>query len=261
MSGVLVFGASGRTGRQVMELARAAGLDALPVVRDRAAAGRPGLDPGFGERALVADLRDAGAVERALRAGGPPRAVISVAGGRGDTFADGDGSIGLIDACIGSGVGRFVLVTSLGCGDSAEHASAALMRAIGAVLREKTRAEAHLAASALAWTIVRPGGLTDTPATGGGALFDDPRVHGRIGCRDLAALLVALVREPASVGRTLAAVDLATLSCPVEPRRFAPDAAVAAPAAPAVSASLGGATAASDPSTAEPASADRAGTA
>jgi uncharacterized protein YbjT (DUF2867 family) len=231
MSGVLVFGASGRTGRHVVELARAAGLDPLPVVRDRAAAGRPGLDPGFGDRALLADLRDAGAVERALRAGGPSHAVISVAGGRGDTFADGDGSIGLIDACVAAGIERFVLVTSLGCGDSAEHASAALLRAIGPVLREKTRAEAHLAATALAWTIVRPGGLADTPATGGGALFDDPRVHGRIGCRDLAALLVALVREPASFGRTLSAVDLATLSGPADARRFAINSAAAVPAA------------------------------
>ncbi len=216
MSGVLVFGANGRTGRHVVELARAAGFDALPVVRDRAVAGQL----GFGESALVADLRDAGSVERALRASAAPRAVISVVGGRGDTYADGDGSIGLIDACVAAGVERFVLVTSLGCGDSAEHASAALLHAIGAVLREKTRAEAHLAASTLAWTIVRPGGLSDTAATSGGALFDDPRVHGRISCRDLAALLVALVRAPASVGRTLSAVDLATLSGPAEPRRF-----------------------------------------
>lgn len=210
-----MFGASGRTGRHVVELARAAGFDAAAVVRDLAAAGQL----GFGESALVADLRDAGAVERALRASGVPRAAISVVGGRGDTYADGDGSIGLIDACVAAGVERFVLVTSLGCGDSAEHASAALLRAIGAVLREKTRAEAHLAASTLAWTIVRPGGLSDTAATGGGALFDDPRVHGRISCRDLAALLVALVRAPA-IGRTLSAVDLATLSGPAEPRRF-----------------------------------------
>jgi len=220
MSSVFVFGASGRTGRHVVALARAAGLDALPVVRDHAAAVRLEIDPGCAERALVADLRDPGSVERALRARGALRAVISVVGGRGDTFADGDGSIGLIDACVAAGVERFVLATSLGCGDSAEHASAALLRAIGAVLREKTRAEAHLAASTLAWTIVRPGGLSDTAATGGGALFDDPRVHGRIGCRDLAALLVALVRVPASVGRRLSAVDLATLSAPAEPRRF-----------------------------------------
>jgi uncharacterized protein YbjT (DUF2867 family) len=227
MSGILVFGASGRTGRHVMELARAAGLDALPVVRDGAAAGRI----GSGDHAQVADLRDAGSVERALHASGLRRAVISVVGGRGDWFVDGEGSIGLIDACIDAGVERFVLVTSLGCGDSAAFASPALLRAIGAVLREKTRAEAHLAASALAWTIVRPGGLSDTAATGSGALFDDPRVHGRIGCRDLAALLLALLREPASVGRTLAAVDRATLSGPAEPRRLAITSAAAVLAA------------------------------
>jgi len=218
MSKLSVFGATGRTGRHLMALACAAGFDPLPVVRDIGAADRL----GFGGGALVADLRDADSVERALYTA-RPRAVISVAGGRGDLWVDGEGSIGLIEACVAAGVERFILVTSLGCGDSAEHASPALLRAIGAVLREKTRAEAHLATTTLAWTTVRPGGLTETPATGGGALFDDPRVHGRIGCCDLAALLVSLLHEPASFGRRLAAVDSATLSGPAEPRRFASD--------------------------------------
>ena len=168
MSHLLVFGASGRTGRHLTELACAAGLDPLPVVRDIDAADRL----GFGDGALVADLRDADSVERALYTA-RPRAVISVAGGRGDLWVDGEGSIGLIEACVAAGVERFILVTSLGCGDSAEHASPALLRAIGAVLREKTRAEAHLATTTLAWTTVRPGGLTETPATGGGALLHD----------------------------------------------------------------------------------------
>ena len=50
-------------------------------------------------------------------------------------------------------------VTSIGTGDSSGAINEKEMAVLGAVLKEKGKAEEALKASGLAWTIVRPGGL------------------------------------------------------------------------------------------------------
>ena len=50
-------------------------------------------------------------------------------------------------------------MTSIGTGDSAGAVDEKTMAVLGAVLKEKAKAEEALKASGLAWTIVRPGGL------------------------------------------------------------------------------------------------------
>ncbi|NJL50329.1 MAG: NAD(P)H-binding protein [Blastochloris sp.] len=149
-----------------------------------------------------------------------PDAAISTIGSGGDLRADDEGVRNIADACLAEGVRRLIVVTSLGCGGSRAYASARLLEAIGEVLAAKTRAEAHIVTLALDWTIVRPGGLIDGEANGRGALFEDERVHGRITCRDLAALLLALARDGGSAGRILSAVDELSLSGPEAPLRY-----------------------------------------
>lgn len=216
MRKLLVFGATGRTGRHVVRFAPAAALEPIAAVRDlHAGATIPG-----GLRIIGADMLKPPSVGAALSEA-LPDAVICVAGGRGNIDVDSDGFIAVINACRQAGMKRLIIVTSLGCGDSQPFASPALLKAIGPVLAAKTRAEEHVAASDLDWTIVRPGGLLDQPANGMGALYDDPRVHGRITCEDLALLLVKLVDQPASYRQTLTAVDSITVSGPARPRLFA----------------------------------------
>jgi len=79
--------------------------------------------------------------------------------------------------------------------------------AFGAIVDAKTRAELRLRKTALPYTIVRPGGLRDGPATGRGLLSDDPQLHGFIRRADLALLIERVLRDPATLGRALAAVD------------------------------------------------------
>ena len=85
------------------------------------------------------------------------------------------GTCGLITACEAAKLpGRFVLVSSLGT-DAISSAvppeSARLLDAsLGGVLRQKRAAEAALRASALDWTVVRPG-LLLKEATQGGILL------------------------------------------------------------------------------------------
>lgn len=69
-------------------------------------------------------------------------------------------------------------------------------------LRAKAAAEQDLRARDLDWTILRPGGLTDEPAAGTVRL--EAHVDsGRVPRDDVAAVLVALLDEPGTAGKTL----------------------------------------------------------
>ncbi|HLU31623.1 MAG TPA: NAD(P)H-binding protein, partial [Acidimicrobiia bacterium] len=69
-------------------------------------------------------------------------------------------------------------------------------------LRAKAKADAHLKDSGLDWTVVRPGRLTDDPPTGRVRLARRvPR--GEVTRADVAAVLLACLRNPATIGKVL----------------------------------------------------------
>lgn len=219
---VLLFGATGRTGQHLAALARKAGLSVHAAGRDPERLAN--LAEGNGNS--VIDAADPAAVETLVRTRSPDAVVSLIGGAAGDGFVDESGNIAIADAARAAGVRRVVQVSSLGCGDSRAFASERLLAAIGAVLEAKTRAEDHLRRLDLDWTIVRPGGLTDGEPTGNGALYEDPRVHGRIARADLASLIIACLAAEGTVRKVLSAVDRATLSGPEEVRgevRLQPD--------------------------------------
>lgn len=213
---LMLFGATGRTGRRLAARAEGAGVALHAVGRDpqRLAA----LD-GVAARAVV-DVADVRAVEALIREARPQAIVSAIGGSVEGGFIDEIGNNAIADAAAATGPRRLVQVSSLGCGDSRAHASARLLAAIGPVLDAKTRAEEHLQRLDLDWTIIRPGGLTDGEATGTGALYEDARVHGRIACADLAALILSCLADPATHRKILSAVDRTTLSGPADARLF-----------------------------------------
>jgi uncharacterized protein YbjT (DUF2867 family) len=72
----------------------------------------------------------------------------------------------------------------------------------------KTAAEEHFRASGLSYTIIRPGGLPPgVVPTGRGILSDDPATMGFIKRPDLARLVVDVLYDDRTIGKTLAAVD------------------------------------------------------
>ncbi|MCF8470880.1 MAG: NAD(P)H-binding protein, partial [Parvibaculum sp.] len=105
---------------------------------------------------------------------------------------------------------RFVLITSIGCGDMAPFRSERAIAAFGATVDAKTRAEEHLRRVIPAATIIRPGGLRSDPRTGRGILTRDPQMHGFINRDDVAELVVRVLGDPATIGQTFAAVDADT---------------------------------------------------
>lgn len=190
---------------------------------------RPGTDAGLLEALGVDIVRgDAfspsdidAALDLAAAAGGEFDVVSTVGGRHAEgRFADEDGNVNIAErAAARDELGRFVLVTSIGCGEMAPYRSERAIAAFGASVDAKTRAENHARRIIPSATFIRPGGLRSEPATGRGILSDDVQIHGFIHREDVADLIARALRDPATEGRAFAAVDAGEARSihPIEP--------------------------------------------
>lgn len=113
----------------------------------------------------------------------------------------------LIDALELHSASRFVLITSLGCGDSWQYLSEAAKRGFGSAVREKSLAESWLQSSTLDYTIIRPGGLKNGLVTHQGELSQHKEVHGLISRSEVAQLTHQLLLNCESIGQIYQCVD------------------------------------------------------
>ncbi len=163
---LLIVGASGRTGRLLVELALARGHEVTALVRDpaRFSAARPGL------RVLVGDVLAPGTLPPALEG---QDAVVSLLAPRprtnGRVYLE--GTRNLADAAVRAGVRRLVVVSAAGAGVDGRALSLGfrLVRRIPVVARlypDIARMEQELCERTdLDWTIVRPPLLTNGART------------------------------------------------------------------------------------------------
>jgi len=149
-----------------------------------------------------------GDVERAIL-GEPIHAVISTIGGlpKEGERADYLGNKNLIDAAVKAGVQKFILVSSIGSGNSAVALPPQALQTLGAVLVQKEKAEKYLIDSGLTYTLIRPGGLKSEPATGNGVLTEDFRIAGSIHRADVAQLVCRCLNSDLANLKILSAVD------------------------------------------------------
>jgi len=214
---VLVAGASGRTGREALDLLLDAGI------RVRALTSSPEkvetLELQGADEVVVGDLLDPDDARRAVEgAGDGDDTVDAVCCTVGDspsvrsvraTLVDGEGVANLVAAARAAGVDRFALVSSLGVGDSREAVPAPLRAFFDlfGILEAKERGEDALRESGLTYTILRPGGLGSGPATGDVLVGEGGEtVSGSIPRADVARLLVAALFTPDAENRTFEVV-------------------------------------------------------
>jgi uncharacterized protein YbjT (DUF2867 family) len=200
---VAIAGGHGKVGRRLARLLTASGDSVRSLVRRAEQAEEirdEGADP------VVCDLEHASAAEVA-RAVGVVDAVVFAAGAgpgsgpeRKETM-DFGGAAKLIAAAKQNGIDRYLMVSSMGADPEADGDDA-----FGAYLRAKGRADAELAASGLAHTIVRPGRLTDAPGSGLVAAGESVG-RSEIPRDDVAAVLGAVLHEPRTVGLTFEVVS------------------------------------------------------
>jgi uncharacterized protein YbjT (DUF2867 family) len=163
----------------------------------------------MGINVVTGDALDIEAVERAMMGEGKIAAVISTVGGlpKDGERADYLGNKNLIDGAVKAGVRKFILVSSIGSGQSAIALPPQAMATLAPVLAEKEKAEEHLIASGLTYVIVRPGGLKSEPATGDGVLTESYQVAGTIHRADVAQLVVGCLFSEVADNKILSAVD------------------------------------------------------
>ena len=203
---IFLAGASRGVGREIAQSLRGQQLKIKALLRTAAVAAQ--LE-GIGIEVVLGDALNVGDVERAMLTDEPIDTVISTIGGLPSDVERPDypGNRNLIDAAVKAGVQKFILVSSIGAGNSVVAASPQVLEVLGKVLAEKDKAEQHLIASGLTYTIIRPGGLKSEPATGNGVLTEDPHIIGSINRADVAQLVGRCLNSERANNKILSAVD------------------------------------------------------
>ncbi|MGA8691055.1 MAG: SDR family oxidoreductase [Methyloceanibacter sp.] len=209
MAKVLVIGASRGIGLETVKSALRVGHSVRALARSaaRIPIQNAGLDKVSGN-ALDSDtirkaLQDVEAVIQTLGVDVSPRAVFE----RTTLFSQSTRI--LVDAMKAAGVKRLIAVTGLGAGDSRGHGgflydAVAFPLLLKRVYDDKDMQERIIKSSGLDWTIVRPGLLTNRPATGRYRVLTAPKDwrFGVISRADVADFLVQQVDDRALIGTT-----------------------------------------------------------
>ncbi|MEA2369320.1 MAG: hypothetical protein QOH38_2038 [Thermoleophilaceae bacterium] len=198
---VLLLGASGRTGRLLVDQGLERGYVITALVRDP-----DKLDAKDDRlRVVTGGATDPAAVDEAMEgqdavlcALGPtsPAALVRCNLMRASVGA-------LVPSMTRRGVDRLVMLSALGVGASAPYSPPLLRIAFRTMLRQvgkdKAAAERQLRASEVDWTVVYPPSLTDGPLTGGYESGQDLELKGlpKISRADVAEFMLSQLEQTA----------------------------------------------------------------
>jgi uncharacterized protein YbjT (DUF2867 family) len=205
---VAIAGAHGKVGLLLGGLLVERGDEVWGLIRD------PGQEDdlqAIGVEPVICDLE--GDDDVAAAVGGAEAVVFAAGAGPGSgaerkRTMDLGGAVKLIEAAGEKGVGRYVMVSSMGAADPPAEGG----DVFGDYLRAKAAADEALVASGLGYTIVRPGGLTDEPPTGR-VRVGSRLERGEIPRADVAAVIAAVLSADDAVGKTF---ELLSGETPIE---------------------------------------------
>jgi len=202
----LIFGGTRGVGLETARLIAAAGEAVTVMVRDTsdltALNEIDGVDLAYGD-AMVPET-----IAAAFESGKFDAVVSTLSGSpKAGYEVDSVGSINAIDAAKAAGAQRFILVSSIGVGESASAIPPKVLEVLGPVLVEKAKAENYLTKSGLDYTVIRPGTLINKPANGLGMLTQDTSVTGIIRRVEVARLVVEAISDWDTIGNVYTAVE------------------------------------------------------
>lgn len=206
-----IVGGAGKVSRKLIPLLVDAGLGVVPLARrDEQLAELEQM--GASPRRL--DIEKGSADDFLAAFDGCDGIVFSAGGGADGNVerkrtVDLEGSIKSMEAARALGIDRFVQVSAIGVDQPVESSAGDAWKAY---VEAKRDADAALRASQLAWTILRPGGLTDDDATGLVTLAHEVE-RGTVPRADVAAVIAACLARENSVGRQW---ELVSGSTPVD---------------------------------------------
>jgi uncharacterized protein YbjT (DUF2867 family) len=210
---VLVTGATGRTGKLVIESLKKHGIKARAFVRNREKAQDLGADVEIAE----GDLMDPEALEEAVQgcraiiitssagvqrkmneAGGPPE-FFYMPGNR-PAQIDYAGQVLLVEAAKRHGVEHIVQVSTIAVTNPDHFLN---KMGGGRTLEWKLRAENHLRHSGIKYTVVRPGGLEGAkPEQRALKLDTGDKITGQVARQDVAEVCVQALLHDEAVNKT-----------------------------------------------------------
>src|SRR4051794_18538758 len=196
---VAIAGAHGQVARQLTRLLAARGDTVRGLIRNPSHEDDVRADGG---EPVLCDIESASAGEVTEAIGDADAVVFAAGAGPGSGAArkwtvDRDGAVKLLEAARARGVGRYVIVSSIGAESPPEGDEV-----FAVYLQAKAQADRAVMDSGLDWTVVRPGALTDDPPDGRVRLDEEPH-RGRIARADVAAVLAAVLDDARTVGGVL----------------------------------------------------------
>ena len=211
---VVVAGATGRAGRLIVAELR---KRKYPV---RAMIIRP-FDPpepegltGSGIEIREGSLESAEVLAGTLKGAGY---VISAIGSTkpmsGSEFEKIDiaGNTALARAAKAAGVKRFVVISSIGAGNSRDAMTCVFRLMMGQVIKAKSAMEEKIRETGVDYTIIRPGGYTARPLSGEIAISEGGKISGLVNRELIAKVCVDAIANAAMKNRTFEVVDRSAL--------------------------------------------------
>lgn len=201
-NGVLVAGASGQTGKLVVEQLVAEGYTVRALVREPGKAN--GTFPA-GVQLVAGDVKDPASLAPAMAGMTYVISAVGAKSGKGPDrpeMIDYQGVKNLVDAARVAKVRQFVLVSSRGVTQDDNP----LNKMFGDVLKWKLKGEDALRASGIPYTVVRPGGLLNAPGRQKAVVLEqgDGVTSGAttIARADVADICVQALKHPEARNRT-----------------------------------------------------------
>jgi cytosine deaminase len=189
---VLIAGGHGKIAIELTKLLAGRGDEVRSLIRNPAHADDVRAAGAFD--AVVCDLEAAGPDEVGTAVGAVDAIVFAAGAGPGSGPArketmDYGGVVKLLEAAERNGIGRFVVISSMGADPDHEGEET-----FDVYLRAKGKADAAVSASGLDHLIVRPGMLTDDPPAGTVEAAASVE-RGEIARADVAAVIAALLAD------------------------------------------------------------------
>ena len=207
---IVVFGASGKTGEQIVKRAIADGYKVTAFVHDAEKFEQP--EGTVHADLAIGDVNDAAMVSAAVAG---QDAVIDAIGGKTpykETDLETNAAATILHAMEKHGVKRLIAISMLGIGDSKEQAPfwyAHLMQPtyLRGATRDKEAMEEEIRSSGVDFILVRPPLLTDGEATGSVKVIESDATAHKITRADLARFIVDQLRSDVYVNQAVTVVN------------------------------------------------------
>jgi putative NADH-flavin reductase len=209
---LIIFGATGQTGLELVSQALDAGHSVTAFVRNPKIMNIRHLDL----KVVKGDILEYDLVQAAVKGQEVVLSVLGVNSFKKNSIIS-DGTQNIIRAMNEHSTMRFICVTTMGLGDSKNQKGWAFIIPISLMFRiqripilrnqfiDRELQEEHIKKSTLDWIIVRPGGLTNGPRTGNykhGFSIEDTTVKAQISRADVADFMLKQIADDTYLQKT-----------------------------------------------------------